>query len=364
MHKVRMVGVWVALVAAGAPGVAAGGWRQKGMSLTLWDQTVDLGQLSQSLDDAAAIGVDHVAVNVWWFQENISATTIAADFGLYSASDASVRSVIDAIHSRGMDVMLKPLVDLRNDPTHWRGQIAGGNAWFWDAGGYGDFIYHFAELAADKNVEIFCVGTELVATAAQEADWRSVIAGVRGRYAGELTYAANHGGGAVTAAAIAWWDALDYFGLDAYYPLTDKNDPTLAELQSAWAARGAAIEAWRNGIDPAKDVVLTEVGYRSWDGANRWPYNGADWGDTNVDEQEQADCYEALLSQLWEEGWLAGGYWWNWEVDPTPTWEADNWYPLQGKPAQDVVAGYYVPEPASIALLTVGAILLPPRRRR
>jgi len=190
------------------------------------------------------------------------------------------------------------------------------------------------------------VGTELVATTAQETNWRSLIAGVKASYTGEVTYAANHGGSSVTAATINWWDAVDYFGLDAYYPLTGKLDPSLAELQAAWAAKADQIGSWRAGIDPTKPVLFTEVGYRSWDGANRAPYDGSDKGDDDVDEQEQADCYEALFSEVWEEhDWLEGVYWWNWEVDPDPLWEADNWFTPQGKPAEDVIEKYYAPHP-------------------
>ena len=84
------------------------------------------------------------------------------------------------------------------------------------------------------------------------------------------------------------------------------------------------------------------MGYRSRHGTNRAPSNQDDWDDTDVDEQEQADCYEALFSQLWfQRDWLEELYWWNWEVDPDPTWEADNWFTPQHKPAEGVIAKYY-----------------------
>jgi len=342
----RAAVILAAVVGASPAAVRAAGPGQKGVSLTLWNENVNLTQLAASLADAAADGVDHVGVNVWWFQADIHATTIAPDFTRYSAGDASVAAVIDAVHDAGMAVMLKPLVDLSADPGHWRGQIVGGPTWFDGPGGYGDFIGHFADMAEAGGAEVFCVGTELTATAGQEADWRGLIADVRGRYSGELTYAANQGGSSVTAATIGWWDALDYFGIDAYYPLTGLADPTPAELAAAWAGRADQIGAWRDAIAPDKPVLFTEVGYRSWDGTNRAPYSCAEKGDANVDEAEQADCYEALFGEVWEVAdWLEGVYWWNWEVDPSPTWEADNWYPLQGKPAEDVLAKYYAPHP-------------------
>jgi len=317
----------------------------KGVALPLWNETVDLAQLNASLANLKALGVNWVELNVFWFQDNIASTAIAPDFTRWSASDSSVRAAIDAVHAQGMRVMLKPLVDLRNDPTHWRGDIPGSAEWFTGVQGYGALLNHWAAIAEEKGVELLCVGTELVTASAQEAAWRAVIAGVRARYSGHLVYAANQGGTASAAQEnIVWWDALDYIGLDAYYPLTTKTNPAVGELQAAWAARAAMIDAWLASLDPAdrKPVLFTEVGYRSWDGANMDPATQAGKGDLNVDLQEQADCYTALLSTLWrQEPWLMGVYWWNWEVDPNPTWEAVNWYTPQGKPAQAVIGQYY-----------------------
>ncbi|HPD14365.1 MAG TPA: hypothetical protein PLE19_05415 [Planctomycetota bacterium] len=317
----------------------------KGVALPLWNENVDLGQLNTSLANLKALGVNWVELNVFWFQDTIASTVIAPDFTRWSASDASVRAAIDAVHAQGMRVMLKPLVDLRNDPTHWRGNIPGSAEWFTGVQGYGAFLNHWAAIAEEKGVELLCVGTELVTASAQEAAWRAVVAGVRARYSGPLVYAANQGGTAsATQENIAWWDALDYIGLDAYYPLTTKTNPTVAELQAAWAARAAMIDAWLASLDPAdrKPVLFTEVGYRSWDGANMDPASQAGKGNANVDLQEQADCYTALFSTLWrQESWLMGVYWWNWEVDPNPVWEAANWYTPQGKPAQAVIGQYY-----------------------
>ncbi|MBM4033803.1 MAG: hypothetical protein FJ291_18755 [Planctomycetes bacterium] len=317
----------------------------KGVALPLWDENVNLAQLRATLDNLLALGANWVEANVFWFQDDISSSVIAPDFTRWSASDASVRTVIDEVHARGMRVLLKPMVDLRNDPAHWRGDIPGSDPWFTGPQGYGAFLNHFADIAQQEGADMLCVGTELVSTSPQEAQWRALIAGVRARYTGPLVYAANHGGtGSATQEKIAWWDALDYIGLDAYYPLTAKPDPTLAELQAAWAARGATIENWLAALDPAdrKPVLFTEVGYRSWDGANVDPASQADRGDAGVDLQEQADSYQALFTTLWrQETWLVGTYWWNWEVDPNPVWEAPNWYTPQGKPAEGILRLYY-----------------------
>ena len=325
------------------------GQLQKGVNLTLWSQEVNINHLAASLDNLKALGANSVSVNVWWFQDDIHSDVIQADFTRYTASDDSVRTVIAAIHERGMAAILKPMVDLRNDPTHWRGNIVGDEGWFTGPSGYEAFMGHWADIAKETSAEMLVVGTELVNTTSEEARWRAVVSDVRSRYDGQLVYAANHGGSdAATSESIGWWDAIDFIGLDAYYPLTSKTTPTVGELQAAWQDRATMIGNWHGSLPPEdqKPILFTEVGYRSWDGANKAPWDGADKGSANVDQQEQADCYEALLSQLWGiEPWLEGLYWWNWEVDPHPTWEAPNWYPFQDKPAETVLMSYYVPGP-------------------
>ncbi len=342
-----MYGKWTLLICLLCAPCWAG-QLQKGVNLTLWSQDVNVDQLAASLDNLKALGADSISVNVWWFQDDINSDVIQADFTHYSASDDSVRTVVAAIHERGMAVVLKPMVDLRNDPTHWRGNIVGDEAWFTGPGGYGAFMDHWADIASETSAEMLVVGTELVNTASEEARWRTVVTDVRSRYTGPLVYAALHGGSsAATSANIGWWDALDFIGLDAYYPLTSKTAPSLGELQAAWQDRAAMIGNWRNSLpsEDQKPILFTEVGYRSWDGTNKAPWSGADKSSANVDQQEQADCYEALLSQLWgKEPWLEGLYWWNWEVDPHPTWEVPNWYPIQDKPAEAVLRNYYAPE--------------------
>src|SRR5438477_9380079 len=103
---------------------------EHGVNLTYFGANVDPRVLDESLDNMTAMGVNHVSLDVWWFQQNINSTTVAPNTSLYTQTDASVRQVIDAMQSRGISVELRPLVDLSNDSAHWRGQIVAGDAWF------------------------------------------------------------------------------------------------------------------------------------------------------------------------------------------------------------------------------------------
>ena len=78
--------------------------------------------------------------------------------------------------------------------------------------------HHHAELAARIQADIFCVGTELSKLSVYDAEWRRIIRDVRKIYKGPLTYAAVQG---PEFENLRFWDALDYIGLNNYYPLPD-----------------------------------------------------------------------------------------------------------------------------------------------
>jgi autotransporter-associated beta strand protein len=317
--------------------VAAAVTFQHAANLVWFSPTVDQRVIDDQLDNMQALGINTVALNVWWFQNNISSTTIAPDFSRYSSTDDTLRQVIDAAHARGLAVQLRPLVDLSNDSSHWRGQITGGTTWFNGAGGYGDYIRHMADIAQAKNVESFGVGVELEATASQETLWRNLITSVRTHYSGPLTYSANWGNPAV-GSTINWWNAVDYMGIDAYYPLTGVSNPTPAQLQSAWTTRAAQIDSYHNSINPNQPLLFTESGYQNYDGTNIAPYNGVS-GQAN-DPHEQADCYTALLGAMTQRSYFQGVQWWAFDLNPNPN--NIDYTPL-GKLAQDAMAAYYIP---------------------
>jgi hypothetical protein len=314
---------------------------QKGLSYAGWQQGAYIGPAAdQALTDLAATGVEWLALIVTCYQETYLDTAITCDLPR-TPTDADLVHAIQTAHRLGLKVMLKPHIDLNSDPDHWRGDIGWGftteaewEAWF---DSYQAVIDHYAALAQTHNVEQFSVGTELVGTSRRDAEWRQLITGVRSLYTGPLVYASNHSG---EEQQITWWDALDYIGVDAYYPLTTVNDPTLADLKAAWERPIAILETLHHRYD--KPIILTEIGYRSVDGANRQPW---DWAKSGaVDLQEQADSYHAVLDSLWARPWLAGIYWWNW--DPNPAWGGPNdpGYTPHDKPAEAILRAFYQPE--------------------
>lgn len=340
---------------------------QQGMSYTPWGNDLsDPGTLAAfqiSADRMSSDDVNWVALNVFEFQATPTSTVILPDFGSYSTSLATVEKAIEEFHSRGIKVLLKPNVDVVSGG--WRGDIPGSAAWFDDPLGYKAFIGGWAMWAALNGVDAFCVGTEFESASWNTAKWQEVVALVRASFPGPLTYAANW----TEFPSVGWWSALDYVGIDAYFPLTGTPNPTQAQLGAAWAAIADGIESWLTATCPDKDVLFTEIGYRSLNGANMAPYAWSPYDTTNVDLPEQAACYSAALTETWYRPWMAGYYWWNWETSPDAgidpaTGLPMNDYTPQNKPAELVLREVYTPEPTTLLLLASGALALARRRRR
>ena len=328
----------------------------KGMSYTAWSQNAYSSVPSdQSLASMRLAGVDTVSINVWEFQSTINSTAIAPRYDLYSASPESVRHAIQTAKSLGMKVMVKPNVDLSNDASHWRGDINPSAGWFT---AYNNFIGRWADVAQQEGADILSIGCELVTAQTWASNWTGVASLARSKFNGKLTYSAN----GYSEQNVTWWNSVDIIGIDAYYQLTTNTNATLADLKTAWGARADSIGAWRSASWSSMPVMFTEVGYRSTNGANTQPWAwGSDYG---LNLQEQSNCYEALLSTMWNRAWWQGAFWWNWETNPNAGGPNDQGYTPQGKPALNVLKGYYAPVPEPSTALVLLPLLFLLRRRR
>jgi hypothetical protein len=307
----------------------------KGMSYVGWSEfACSTPDSNQSIADLKDTGCQWVAIPVFWFQDATTATDIYPDYSWYSVRPESIKVAVDRCHQLGMKVMLKPMLDIKTG--QWRAYIEPNNSWFAE---YHTFINYWADFAEQNDIEMLCIGCELENTATNPSwanAWRSVANDIRTHYSGPITYATNHGG----ESTVLWWDAVDYIGIDAYYSLTDVDNPTPAQLANAWTNRANLIQNWRNIYWPSKDVIFTEAGYSSFDGTNRWPWL---WPPpSGVDVNEQADCYAALLSVCRQRPWWKGVFWWNWETNPAAGGLADKGFTPQNKPAEQALKDYYI----------------------
>jgi len=307
----------------------------KGMSYASWtEDSFENVKSDESLESMSRASVNSVAIIVTWYQENFDSTLLQRTER--TPSDEGVRHAIRRAHKLGMSVMLKPHVDLENQQDSCRSDIGfqteeEWRQWF---NNYAKFVNHYARMAENENVEFFCVGTELTFASSKLEYWRDkIIPSVRKLFSGQITYAANWD----DYSQVRFWDILDYAGIDAYFPLSKKNDPNLDELKEGWKQWLGEIETWQKTAK--KPVVFTECGYCSADSAAKKPWVEAFSGMPNM--RLQADCYIALFETFWDKPWFSGVYWWTWSTVPEAGGPANRRFTPQNKPALGHVKEWY-----------------------
>jgi len=290
----------------------------------------------QSLRRLKDLGVSWVSIMPFGFQRQPQDSTFRWFRGSSSSfgeSDERLVGVTRQAHALGIKIMLKPHLWLR--PPDWPGSIEpqgeeGWREWFRT---YREFIIHYAILARLTGMDAFCLGNELEKTTGHEREWRSVIAAVRAAYPGPLTYGAAF----EEVFRVPFWDALDFIGVSAYYPLVQERSPDRALLAAAWkplTEKLAGLAAARG-----RKIVFTELGYRSADfGAwKHWEIPRS----APVNLSVQADAYAAFFDAVWPQDWMAGVYWWKWFSHAGHSGPDSNDYELENKPAENIVRRYY-----------------------
>ena len=189
----------------------------------------------------------------------------------------------------------------------WRGAITFDSPKQWRRffDGYRAFIVDQARFAQKHRVPVFSIGLEYHHTLRFEAEWRKIIAEVRRVYRGKITYSANWD----RIDQVPFWDAVDMIGVQAYFPLSDRSDPTLADLKKGWEGPLARLNRLAEKFD--KPYVFTEIGYSRSTNAARRPWEPAnDSSDRAIATRRR--LMEAALTRLRREPRLRGIFWWKW----------------------------------------------------
>jgi len=292
----------------------------------------------QHVDALTNIHADYAAVMPYGFVREPDRPEIIFDTDRqwYGETREGARQYIQLLKKNGIQVMLKPQLWI------WRGLFTGELAmtsesdWKELEAEYSDFILTYASLAEETGVALFCIGTELGAfVKARPGYWKKLIASVRERYSGRITYAANWD----EYLRVPFWRELDLIGIDAYFPLSEARDPGLEDLRNGW-------KHWKDEIQSLQEdvgipVLFTEYGYRSMDYTAKKPWL-VDRSEEGVNLQAQANAKRAIFEEFWKEDWFAGGFVWKWFIEHSRAGgHADNRFTPQNKPAQEVIRDYY-----------------------
>lgn len=254
----------------------------------------------------------------------------------FGETKAGAKQYIEELQKKGIKIMLKPQIWV------WRGEYTGfiemtnEDDWKLLEDSYSSFILLYAKLAQETKTEILCIGTELEKFVEKRpAYWTNLIIEIKKIYKGKLTYAANWDEFKRTP----FWSDLDYIGLDAYFPVSDKKTPTVAECSEGWKEHKKVIKSMSYKYN--KPILFTEFGYRSVDYAGKEPWK-SDRSMVTVNLEAQTNATQALFQEFWDEEWFAGGFIWKWFNNYEKSGgKSNNQFTPQNKPVEQTIKQYY-----------------------
>ncbi|MGF1600618.1 MAG: glycoside hydrolase TIM-barrel-like domain-containing protein [Thermosynechococcaceae cyanobacterium] len=321
--------------------------KQRGISWTAGRQIITPDNLAVLKDN----NVNWIVQTPFGWQRDIDSPDLfLKTTGVYwGETDEGLTLTTQYAQDIGIQTLLKPHIWLTQAKEgKWRTDIkmrseADWQTWFKN---YRTFILHYAKFAEQQKIPMLCIGTELQTTAIQrEQDWRTLIADIRQVYSGQLTYAANW---FEAFEQIQFWDALDFIGIQAYFPLSTQNEPTVEQLKAGWQPHLDNIAVIQKRYQ--KPVIFTEIGYRSTEDAAIEPWKWPDSSELNPSQfateaglQTQANCYEAFFQTVWDQDWFAGAYWWKWfpAIEPGSQQSVGQGFTPQNKPAEQILRSQY-----------------------
>ncbi len=291
---------------------------------------------ARTLEESARMGARWIALTPFGRVLDLSGRGVDPTFEQpFTQNREDVRRAIQMAHARGLKVMLVP--HLWVESGQWRAEIDPGTDEGWDrwTKSYGAFVRGWAEVAEETRADLFSAGVELRSwvTTSRAPSFAALVRQLRTVYHGPITYSAN-------------WDdvehtvvlgELDVIGINAFYPLADKDGAPFEKLlEGGGRVRErvhALAETWN------KPVLFTEIGYTTRPDPAIRPWEWPDaMKDVKIDERAQADAYRALVAPLLDEPYFMGFFVWRLYADPDDVSQEAGWgFSPRGKLAELVV---------------------------
>lgn len=291
---------------APVPGTAPPFFRGMTISCQGWGAEWADQRFAQELDTLQTLGVNAVATHPY--------ARIHGDGSIRWRSWRSDRVPDYVLHPlratqhAGLHKMVKPHLAYWGSPFSWRGEIdfedPAARRRFFD-----DYQAWIVALARDtSSADLFVIGTELDRMVRYEKEWRQVIAAVRAVTTAPLTFASNWD----SYRRVPFWDALDYVGIQAYFPITQTASPDDAAIRAGWRKVMTDLKSYHQQV--GKPILFTELGYnRSRLAASQpWDYKRDNSNEAAALQQRCLRIGLQILAQNTE--WCRGAFLWKWFV--------------------------------------------------
>ena len=316
---------------------------------------------ARTMSEARRLGATWVSLTPFGRVWNLAPSGVSLSFEQpFKANRDAVKRAVAQAHAENLKVLIVP--HLWVETGDWRALIDPASDQDWErwARSYHAFLREWALVAKESGAEMFSLGVELrsFVTTDRASRFLPIVRDIRRVYPGLLTYAAN-------------WDdvdrtvilgELDVIGLNAFYPLAERDGAALPELVAG--GRKIAERLRELAQSWGKPVVFTEFGYttRRDPAVRPWEWPEA-LKNVVIDEIAQANAYRALLSAFVDEPWFMGFFVWRYYADPDDVSQEAEWgFSPRGKLAElvlrDAFAAYWAadgPRPLGAALHRHGA---------
>jgi len=281
----------------------------------------------QSLKQLQKLGADTVILVPFLHQSLPTSSQLNMS---NAVTDAQLIAGIMKAKTLGLRIMLKLQILVDNS---WAGEInpaheQGWKQWFSD---YETYLLHYADIAELYHVEALIIGTELEQSGNRE-EWGNLIAQVRKRYSGKLSYAA-HGLSGVDK--FNHWALLDAISVTLYPPLKPNIEIMANNISHKLQQLRRSTLKWN------KPVWVVEYGMPSASGSADRPW---DWNRLQndpaitADIKLQADAFAAWDTLLSQQKWIEGYAFWDWFTDPNAGGAKDKDYTIQNKATETLIA--------------------------
>ena len=281
------------------------------------------------------IGATWVSLMPYGFvREAENAIHFNTEWQYWGEKDKGLVETAELARMEGMKVMIKPHVWFRHGeytgdyipPDSVKGEFKKS---------FSDFVLHYAEVARRVDADLYCIGTEWHKFIDYDPGfWQDLIKKTKKIYTGPITYAANWD----EYKTVPFWQEMDFIGVNAYFPLSDKDFPSQADLQEGWQSWIKDMQAI--SISIGKPILFTEYGYRSTVGNTSKPWESSTRPEVSLSNQTVA--YNALYNEFWYKPWFSGGFAWKWFHNHAERGGDTNIdYTPQNKPVEEVIRDVY-----------------------
>ena len=304
-------------------------------------------QAKIEVDRIGELGIPWICLVSTIMQEAYYSTRMFRDFRNTPGDDELIE-IIDYIHSKGIKVMLRPMIECwdgtqRFHVTLPQGEIQPGLAfhyrddWFRN---YAAVTSHYLRIANKTGCEAYGLDSELNNLIGCSDNWMKIVELARSIYKGHLTTSFIRTENYINLLDNKdfWFYALDSVGTSFYYPATKDGSGSVEDMVETLRPYAVKMTSFAEKLGTC--FYLGECGCCSVENATKLPYfwkNGKYY-----DGKQQADYMDAVIRLFEELKWWGGMFWWKWDQqivrpdfldDPA----GDKGFIIYGKPAAEVM---------------------------